>query len=59
MNSTILKLFSEAFEGENNYLLMMKQPGYFNFFLSMVKCMRNFITLKLFDISNPDCEEDD
>lgn len=61
MKQSIMKLFESAFAstGENYYLVKKTEPGYSNFFLSMVKCLRNYITMKQFDISDPDCQEDD
>ena len=60
MRDSIWKLFEDAFEGgQNNYTVNINNPGYYSFFLSMIKMMRGFIILKQFDISDPDCDEDD
>lgn len=48
MKENIMKLFESAFSstGQNYYVEKKNEPGYSNFFLSMVKVLRNYITMK-------------
>ncbi|KRX07408.1 MIR motif [Pseudocohnilembus persalinus] len=54
----LLEFFEDTFQ-QDRYKQLVNKPGYYNYVLSMIKILTNLITLKEFDISDPDCEEDD